>query len=73
MDMLIICELMVWFVFIFMIIWGINWTWYSEDKSKKTYGKPIFIIGIVFGVLSFAAIVGTVMLNSFFESCRGRF
>lgn len=73
MDMIVICELMFLFVFVFMMIWGINWTWHSADKSKKTYGKPIFIIGIVFSVLSFVAIVGTAILNSFFESCRGRF
>ena len=41
MDMIVICELMFLFVFVFMMIWGINWTWHSADKSKKTYGKPI--------------------------------
>ena len=44
-----------------------------SGQVKKDIWQTDFIIGIVFSVLSFAAIVGTAILNSFFGSCRGRF
>ena len=32
-----------------MLIFGIDWGWYSEDPKKKIKGKVIFVLGTCCG------------------------